>query len=290
LPFRHQLTRPGTAGIGKTALFLFAGAHPDHLYFTGRNTKAATEVIAEISRISPSTKATFLECDLGSRATIREALKNFVSDRLDIFIANAGVMSCPPALTADGYEIKWGVNHMGNATVFRLLLPVMMRTAEQPGSDVRFVNLSSQGHRAHPRPQGIRFNEVKSLSSPILWTTYGQSKLANIIYAKEIARRYPSITSVAIHPGVIKTDLVNNASPGLRALVYITHPFGLMKPKEGAYHTIWAATAKEGLESGEYYEPIGKKICGDAACKDIELAKRLWEYTEKELEGFVAPL
>jgi NAD(P)-dependent dehydrogenase (short-subunit alcohol dehydrogenase family) len=282
---------PGTAGIGKTAVFLFARGSPNHIYFTGRNAKAAAEVAVEVGRISPSTKATFLECDLGARATIREGLGNFVSDRLDIFVANAGIMSCPPSLTEDGYEIKWGVNHMGNAAVFRLLLPVMLRTAEQPNSDVRFVSLTSQGYAGHPRPQGIRFDQVRSLSTPLLWTTYGQSKLANIVYAKEVARRFPGITSVAIHPGVVKTDLVNTSQPVTKALVYITHPFGLMTPEEGAYHTVWAATTKDKtLETGEYYEPIGKKMRGSAACRDVELAKRLWEYTEKELEGFVESL
>lgn len=208
-------------------------------------------------------------------------------------------MASASGLTTDGYEVQFGTNHVGNAALVLRLLPLMQKTAEaNPEADVRFVALTSLGYRAHP-VSGIEFDGVRNpdqFTSMGAWIRYGQSKLANILFARELARRYPKITGLAIHPGVVGTDLVNNLTFWNRILVYATSPLGLMTPRQGAYNTLWASTApdvreKMELEAGSlckkskgaFFVPVGEADAGDAKCWDEELMKKLWEWTEKEV-------
>ncbi|KAH6989527.1 oxidoreductase [Ilyonectria sp. MPI-CAGE-AT-0026] len=277
----------GTRGVGKTALLHLAKHNPAHVYFTGRNQPAADAVLAELPS---NVKGTFLQCDLASLESIRAAAEAFAEPRLDIFVANAGIMAVPAGVTTDGFEIQFGTNHVGNAALLLRLLPVMRRTAEQPGSDVRFVALTSLGYRGHPRG-GVDFATLRSPQEGMAlgaWGRYAQSKLANIVFARELARREPRITSVAVHPGVVATELVSTLGFWNRALVYVTNPRGLMTPEQGGCNTAWAAAGKgvrEKMAAGRvaFFEPVGKPSAGGAACWDDALAKELWEWTEKEV-------
>lgn len=206
-------------------------------------------------------------------------------------MCNAGIMAVPAGLTKDGYEIQFGTNHLGHALLIKLLLPTMVRTAELPDSDVRVVMLTSQGFRMHPTG-GIVFKDLRTVQDAGIfstWRRYGQSKLANILYASEIARRYPKITAVSIHPGVVSTGLVGDLGFGGRLIVYISQLGRLKTPAEGAYNQLWAATGKKGeggVVSGEYYEPVGVTGTHDKESKNQELAEELWEWTQKELEAY----
>lgn len=107
-----------------------------------------------------------------------------------------------PGLTASGYEIQFGTNHVGHALFTQLLLPKMLETAKQAGSDVRIVVLSSDGHKLFGSKLGIPYDACKTdMASYYSMQRYGLSKLANVYFAKEMARRYPSIKTVAVHPG-----------------------------------------------------------------------------------------
>ncbi|KIL94347.1 hypothetical protein FAVG1_02910 [Fusarium avenaceum] len=275
------LVTGGTSGLGRSAILTLCAHKPSHIYFTGRSSSGATSLIAAIAPIP----ATFLECDLTSIASIRSAAKRFVHDRLDVFIANAGIMAVD-GITQDGLELQFGVNHVGNATLLMALLPVMLRTAEQ-GSDVRFVSVTSLGYAGHPK-NGIDFETLHSGQEHISFGTfgrYGQSKLANIVFAKELQRRYPSITSVVIHPGVIATGLVTELSFWKRMLVYVTNP-RMMTVEQGGYNSVWAATSDVKKDDKiAFYEPVGKGNAGDAMCFDEKLGKRLWEWTEEKIES-----
>lgn len=114
--------------------------------------------------------------DLAELASVKAAIaKTFMHDRLDILIANAGIMAHPPGLSKDGYEIQFATNHLGHAMVIRELLPVLLRTAEMPGSDVRIVCLTSTGWRGHPGA-GIEFDHLKTTQESWLlgsWVRYG---------------------------------------------------------------------------------------------------------------------
>ena len=220
---------------------------------------------------------------------MRAAAKKFTHDRLDIFIANAGVMAVD-GLTQDGLEMQFGVNHVGNATLFMALLPTMQKTAQDPKSDVRFVALTSLGSRGHPK-DGIIFDTLHSKQEDMpygTWGRYGQSKFANIVFAKEVQRRYPKITSVVVHPGVIATGLVTELSFWKRMLVYVTNPWGMMTAEQGGLNTVWAATSEDAKKDDgkiAFYEPVGKGNAGDALCFDEKLAKKLWTWTEEKIES-----
>lgn len=263
--------------------------NPKEIYFSGRNSKKAAEVIAEVNAVVPTAKVTFIECDLASLASIKAGMQKFTSQRLDILICNAGIMAVPAGLTEDGYEIQFGTNHLGHALLIKLLLPTLSQTAAQPGADVRIIILTSLGFRGHPRG-GIVFKELRTTQEGIFgsWIRYGQSKVANILYAAELARRYPNILSVSIHPGVVQTGLVGNLGLGNRMFVYATNVGRMLKPAEGAYNQLWAGTSdRSKIVNGAFYEPVGvlsNKL--DATSRSEKLAGELWDWTEQALEGY----
>ena len=199
-------------------------------------------------------------------------------------------MAKPPGLTEDGYELQFGTNHLGHALLIKLLLPIMLRTAQGPGADVRITILTSLGFRSHPKG-GIVFKNLRTTQDfgPFgSWLRYGQSKLANLLYAAELARRYPNITSTSVHPGVVETGLVGNLGWANKLLVYVTNMGKVIKPEEGAYNQLWAVTAeKSKIINGALYEPVGllsDKL--DKTAKSEKLAAELWEWTENQLQGY----
>jgi NAD(P)-dependent dehydrogenase (short-subunit alcohol dehydrogenase family) len=200
-------------------------------------------------------------------------------------------MAMPYSLTKEGYEIQFGTNHVGHALFTKLLLPTLLETAEEPGADVRIVNLSSMGHFLAPS-QGIVWDQ-KELEKSSTWVRYGQSKLANILFTNELAQRYPNITSVSIHPGVIITDLYASFAGGffMKWAVWFYSKLTPILPghykdtKGGSLNQTWAATAdKDVLKNGAFYTPVGTLGGGSSKSKDEGLAKRLWEWTETELQ------
>lgn len=264
-----------------------------HIYFSGRNAAKAEELISEVKKASPKASLSFIECDLTSLASVKKAAQQFIakSSRLDVLICNAGVMALGPGVTKDGYEIHFGTNHVGHALLIKLLLPCMLDTAAQPGSDVRIVNLTSEAYTAIPK-NGIDFDTLKSnqahlgsLMLPGKWMRYGQSKLANLLYAQELSRRYPMITSVAVHPGFIRTGLSEHLGLFDRILVQVASKGNWTPLEEGAYNQTWAATAaKQNLENGVFYKPVGiMPELEVAQAKDKALAEKLWRWTEEEL-------
>ena len=204
-------------------------------------------------------------------------------------MCNAGIMATPPGLTTDGYEVQFGTNHLGHALLLKLLLPTLLRTAEEPESDVRIVCLASLGAFLHPKG-GIAFKDLRTTQDYgkiAAWERYGQSKLANILYAAELARQYPTITSLSIHPGVVGTDLVGNLGCWNKALVYVLNAGNLSTPQEGSRNQLWAATApKSGMINGSFYEPIGVPGKTDKDSTSEKLAAELWDWTQKELESY----
>jgi retinol dehydrogenase 12 len=225
--------------------------------------------------------------DLASLSSVHAAAKQFLasSSRLDILMNNAGIMAVPPGLTADGYEIQFGTNHLGHALLITLLLPTLLKTAQQPGADVRIITLASRGHHRAPEG-GIQFEHLRS-ANHLTWpfVRYGQSKLANILSSNELARRYPDITAAAIHPGIVDTGLQNTLRKTYllaEIIAPIVSPFIAIGVEEGALCQLWATTSTD-VKSGEYYEPVGKTGLGIPMSRDTTLAEKLWQWTEDEL-------
>ena len=317
----------GNTGLGRASIEALAKHNPACIYLSGRNPTKCEEAITAIKASSPnsSTPIKFIQCDLSSLSSVKTAAEAFLaqSQRLDILMCNAGVMALPPGTTSDGYEIQFGTNHMGHALLIKLLLPMLLETAKAPGSDVRIISLTSQGMQLAPTggvlfdkcKTGKRCDPFKSLSGwsrlrlllittnkdrpdmssgvglvTSTWTRYGQSKLANILYASALARRYPSILSVSIHPGVVDTQLARGMQKGSllsRGLHVMLRWQGFKPVDEGAWNQLWAATAERGeLVNGAYYEPVAVLGKHSKYSSDEVLAGRLWEWTQEELKGY----
>ncbi|KAJ5373220.1 hypothetical protein N7517_005226 [Penicillium concentricum] len=278
----------GTGGLGAASAIHLAKHNPSHIYLSGRNATSAEKVIKQIHGTNPNLAVTFIKCDLASLTSVKKAAEHFTSQHqtLDILMCNAGIMAKPPSLTVDGYEVQFGTNHLGHALLIKKLLPLL-----EASRNPRLVILTSQGMGLHPHG-GIIFDKLKTTQDIAFggpWRRYGQSKLANLLYARELAKRFPAITTVSVHPGVVSTGLVDDLSLKNKVIVYGIAWWLLIKPHEGAFNQTWAATVdKAKIRNGGYYEPVGKledrKL--DETAKDEALAESLWDWTEEALRGF----
>ena len=291
----------GTNGLGKETVLFLAAHSPNKIIFTGRQRAAADELISECRVKFPKVPVSFVHCDLASLDAVKTAAKTILAEnqRLDILLAVAGIMLLPPALTADGYELHFGTNHMGHALLIKLLLPLLESTSSMSeSSDVRIVLYTSLAAMM-PSYKGIDFDAVRTPQGNMYfggWRRYAQSKLANIFYARKLAEHHPNIITVSVHPGVAYTGLVSNLGLLDRTFIAITSSH-LMRPvQEVAWNGCWAATAPvkgsgqageesklPPVENGVYYEPVGIKGELRGFSGSDELAQKLWDWTETEL-------
>lgn len=280
------LVTGANAGLGKQCVLEFARHRPKQIWLASRSVAKAQAALEEIKAEVPEASIQPLELDLASFTSIKNAVQTFVSqsDRLDILMCNAGVMAISAGLTADGYENQFGTNHVGHALLAKLLLPTLLKTAATPGADVRVVSLSSRGHVSAAKG-GIRLDLVKTPAEDLGgYGRYFQSKLANVLWARQLAKEYPQLTVAAVHPGLVRTQIMDSSTgtPAIvRAFVKITSPL-IASTEKGARNQLWAAVSKD-VKSGEYYEPIGVPDQASDDGKDDALAKTLWDWTEKEL-------
>lgn len=280
----------GNTGLGKEAALQLSRHKPENIFIGSRSNERGLAAIADIVAIVPNAKLTLLQVDLSSLSSIHAAAKKFLaaSSRLDILMNNAGIMAVPPQLTVDGYEVQFGTNTLGHALLTRLLLPTMLKTAKFPGSDCRIITLTSNSHNSAPEG-GIKFDHLRSADSPgTALTRYGQSKLANILYSKELARRYPEIIAVAIHPGVVRTGLTDTMRNNFllaKIVAPIIFAFISVEIEEGVLNQLWAAVSPD-VKSGKFYEPVGKESNGSQMSRDMALAEKLWHWTEDEFAKF----
>ncbi|KAI0809630.1 putative short-chain dehydrogenase [Xylaria sp. FL0064] len=281
----------GTAGLGKASIQALVRRGASHIYFTGRNTKAGEALIADMKKANPSVGLTFLEMDFLSLASVKKGCDQFVHDRLDVLMCNAGIMFKPPALSKDGYEATFATNHLAHALIIKNLLPTLLKTAESPDADVRLVSLTSEGWFGHPK-EGVNFSTLQTTQASAFgkFTRYGQSKLANIVYAAEVARRCPQIMAISVHPGVVKTDLVNSLSLPEKAIVYganFVKGVELMEEEQGCLSQLWVAAGarRDELVNGAYYQPVGvmSNSTLDKIATSEEFANKLWTWTDDAL-------
>ncbi|KAH7350323.1 hypothetical protein BKA66DRAFT_447037 [Pyrenochaeta sp. MPI-SDFR-AT-0127] len=275
---RVILITGGNIGLGRQSALDLSKHNPAAIWIAARTEQKAKATIAAINCKAPRVSTQFLELDLASFQSIKDAARVFLASvsRRDILFLNAGIMGCPPDLTKEGCEIHFGTNHVGRALFLKLLMPVIQKTAsDHPGRDLRVVTVSSTAHKFFPSG-GIQFDSLKSKTGQVSMSRlYEQSKLANVIYAREIAKRYSFLTSVSIHPGIVKTDLQSSGRDlMMRRFQKLVVPIFGVTAAECTKSQLWAATA-DGVVSGEYYKPVGVPGKGSALSKDKHLAKNL---------------
>ncbi len=216
-------------------------------------------------------------CELSEPASVRACIETVKADgaALDAIICNAGIMALPKLQQAHGYELQFFTNHIGH---FILATGLIDRLAEKG----RVVMLSSAAHQFAPK-EGIQFDNLSGERFYGPWRAYGQSKLANLLFAKELAKRLAGTgkTANAVHPGGIVTNLGRGMSPPVHLLAAILDPLVLKTIPQGAATQCFVATHPS-LEkiSGEYFVDcnIGKS---SALSHDAALAARLWEESER---------
>jgi NAD(P)-dependent dehydrogenase (short-subunit alcohol dehydrogenase family) len=277
-------------GLGKQSILEYARHSPRAIYLAARNPAKAQAAIDEIQAQLPTpANIKVLELDLSSLDSVRKAAAKFTAEeeRLDILMLNAGIMAAPPGMTGDGYEVQFGTNYVGHALLAKLLLPVLERTASTPAADVRIIMLTSAGHNLCPTG-GIDFDSLKTDGEPQgPYGRYGQSKLAQILWVRKMAKLYPEFTMSAIHPGVVSTNLTAGATGSswpVQMLLKVAKGVTTGVEK-GARNQLWASVSKD-VVSGEYYEPVGVGGAVSNHGKDDALAEKLWEWTEGELKSY----
>ncbi|KAL2135488.1 hypothetical protein VTI74DRAFT_8347 [Chaetomium olivicolor] len=286
------LVTGGTAGVGAATIIGLAQHNPEHLIFTGRNAKSAETTISHARSAAPHVRVSFVECDLADLASVKTAAERLLADlkRLDVLVCNAGIFAKPAALSKDGYEIQFATNHLGHALLTVKLLPLLQSTAELPDSDVRIINVSSTGWGLAP-PGGFVLDKLKTTQEMPFGRLlrYGQSKLANMVYARELAKRYPKILSFSVTPGVVETTMVTDLTFTYKILVYLTNIGRVKTAEQGTHNLLWAIGApRDGIQRGKFYEPVGHLSSMETkASRDPTLGDKLWEWTEEELKPFL---
>ena len=254
-----------------------------------RNVDKGAHALDDIRGAVPDAAVEVAALDLADLGSVRTFAEWFRTghDGLDLLINNAGVMAPPRRETADGFELQFGTNHLGHFALTALLIGAMESRA-----DARVVTVSSGAHRMGR----INFDDLEGKRRYFRWRAYGQSKLANLLFAFELDRRLraagSAIKSVAAHPGYAATNLQSAAPPMVdRLVMVVTNRLLAQSVEMGALPQLYAAT-QPGLTGGEYIGPDGiaeqrghpQPVGSSSAATDKNVARRLWEVSE-ELTG-----
>ncbi|EXB93845.1 Short-chain dehydrogenase TIC 32 [Morus notabilis] len=271
-----------SSGIGAetTRVLALRGVH---VIMAVRNVSAGRDVKEAILKEIPSAKVDVMELDLSSFPSVRKFASDFNSCGLplNILVNNAGVATGAFKLSKDNMELQFATNHLGHFLLTNLLLDTMKKTASESGKEGRIVNVSSAGHRFTYR-EGIRFEKINDPSGygKLGAAGYGQSKLANILHANELARRLKeeavNITANSLHPGAIATNLFR-----YNAIVNgnTTFPNQNIQENLGAATTCYVALNPQvkGV-SGEYFVDSNVSKASSQG-RDMDLAKKLWDFS-----------
>ena len=265
-----------TEGIGRAAAGQFA-ARGASLTIVGRNAEKTARVLAELKAESSNEQLASIVADLSQMSEVRRVAKEFRArhERLDVLANNAGAVFTSRQVSADGLEMTFALNHVGYFLLTSLLLDLLQKT---PGA--RVVSTSSGAHMMGK----IDFDDIarreKGFSG---WGVYGSSKLANILFTRELARRLKDsgATANCLHPGFVQTRFALNNQGLMASAVKLTAALFARSPEKGAETLVWLATSPEAANvSGEYFHD--RKVARTAAlARDDALAAKLWEFSEK---------
>ncbi|WP_152399163.1 oxidoreductase [Paenibacillus cellulositrophicus] len=275
---RVAIVTGSNSGIGWEAARVLA-TNGATVIMACRSIANANMAADQIKTLKPSGKVVVMKLDLGDLESVHAFAAAFRQhyDRLDLLINNAGVAKPPYGKTAQGFELQFGINHLGHFALTGLMLDMLDAT---PGA--RIVTVSSLSHRSGV----IRFDDLNWERNYHPARAYAQSKLANLLFTYELQRRLvaagQSTLAVASHPGWSATNALRHSSM-MRSL----NPLFAQSPKMGVLPTLYAATAP-GVRGGDYYGPTSlelrgypKKVVSSASSHDEAVARRLWTVSEE---------
>jgi NAD(P)-dependent dehydrogenase (short-subunit alcohol dehydrogenase family) len=276
------LVTGGNTGIGKETAAALAGMGAT-VAFTSRDASKGAATASELSQRTGA-EVVCLALDLASFASIRRFASDFLAryDRLDVLVNNAGLINGRRTETEDGFETTFGVNHLGHFLLTQLLLDRIKSSAP-----ARIVNVSSDAHRSVR--QGLDFDDLQATRGYSFMRAYGGSKLANIYFTRELARRLDGagVTANAVHPGGVATGFgMDGDLPGLLGFGYsfFVRPF-LRTPAKGAETSVYLASSPDvaGV-TGKYFADCRESQPIPVALDD-DAARRLWQVSEQLVAG-----
>jgi NAD(P)-dependent dehydrogenase (short-subunit alcohol dehydrogenase family) len=260
-----------TSGIGEVAAVHLAdqGAR---IVFTARDPKRADDTLAKLKRANPAAVHAFHLADLSTLAEMKRIGAVLAQEpEIDVLVNNAGALFNKRQETADGLEMTFAVNHMAYFVITNLLLGKL-----KPGA--RIVTTASNAHRGAK----LNFDDLQSRRGYIGFPVYSKSKLANILFNRELARRVPQgVTANALHPGFVATRFGDNSGGIMRTVLKVAKPIGAISPEDGAKTIIYLASSPEVVNvSGEYFYQCKPTTPTKEAQNDAD-ARRLWEISEQ---------
>jgi retinol dehydrogenase-12 len=268
---RTFLITGANAGIGYATAMALA-ARGARLHLTSRSKAKGEEAVAAIAAETGNDQLNLLSLDLTSLASVRKCAQDFLAldEPLHVLINNAGVAG-RRGLTRDGFELQFGVNHLGHFALTQALLPRLWESGQ-----TRVVTVASD---AHFQAKGIDFDVLRMKTKSIIgMREYSVSKLCNVLFTQELARRLASThtTAYSLHPGVVASQLWGRVPPPFRQIMTRR----MLTTEQGAQTSLYCATSPEVVrESGNYYEDCRRKDPSRVATP--ELATQLWSYSEK---------
>ncbi|TVZ06025.1 SDR family oxidoreductase [Trebonia kvetii] len=265
---RTFLITGGNTGIGQaTAIAL--GRDGGRVFIACRSAAAGAAAVERIKAESGSAEVWLLPLDLASLDSVRACAAAFLDsgEPLHVLVNNAGVGGVR-GLTADGFELHFGVNHLGHFALTQLLLPRLSSS----GPDARIVNVSSEVHYSAP---GIDFTAVRRRTASFTgMREYAVSKLCNVLFTQELARRHSDVNAYALHPGVVASDIWRRVPRLARPLITRR----MLTVEQGAVTSVYCATAPEvAQDNGLYYDKSAARQASNVATP--ELAGLLWKHS-----------
>lgn len=270
----------GTSGIGRKTAEKLA-ALDFNVYIIGRSEAACRQTLEQLSSINPAGRHGYYLCDLYLQKNILETAAQIRNDlpRLDVLLNNAGAVHARRELTGEGLEKTFALNHMAYFTLTTALLPLLLQSAP-----ARIINVSSGSHYKGK----IEFGNLQGEKDYFVLSAYEKSKLMNVLFTLELARRYnpAQLTANCLHPGKVRTKIGTKNTNAFMGAAWNTFALlsGISEDK-GAETSVFLASAEElnGI-SGRYFdESREKEPLPDA--QNPELAKKLWEYSEQILKN-----
>ncbi len=267
---RVCLVTGGSSGIGLATAIGLARLGAT-VVIVGREQARTEAAVQEVRRVSGNSQVDFLVADLASQAAVRDLAAAFQAryPALHVLVNNAGAAYTRRVVTTDKVELTFAVNYLAPFLLTDLLLDTLKRSAPS-----RIVNVSSEAQRG----SRINFADSQAVGSYGTLRSYGQAKLALVVFTYELARRLEGsgVTANVLHPGVVASGFGTNNGPVVRLLARLVKPF-LLTTAQGAETTLYVASAPE-LEgvSGQYFIKSAPAR-SNAASYDRETARRLWQ-------------